>query len=225
MHPLIERAKLEGRHLLEPEALRLLEEYGISIPRHQFARTETEVLEASKTLRWPVVMKVVSPDIIHKTEVGGVVLDIKNRRQAIKAFSQLMSLKDRGLSIHGVLICPFQDHGIEVSAGMFRDPQFGPVITFGLGGIWIEVFRDISYGLVPLSYKEAEEMITSIRGHSILEGIRGRMKADRQALCELLVCLSHLVMEEESIQEIDLNPLFPLERGLFIADARFILRL
>jgi acyl-CoA synthetase (NDP forming) len=222
LHPLIEKAKQEGRPLLESEALSLLSYYGISVPEHRFSRTEQEVLDACQHLGWPVVMKVVSPDILHKTEVGGVILNIKDKRQAAKAFSQLTSLKTSEGRIHGVLICPFQSHDLELSAGMLRDEQFGPVITFGLGGIWIEVLQDISFGIAPLSREEAGEMISSLRGRAVLEGKRGKKPVDREAISDLLVRLSRMAMDEEAIREMDLNPLFPLEKGVFIADARII---
>jgi acyl-CoA synthetase (NDP forming) len=223
LHPLIEKAKQEGRPLLETEALSLLNHYGISVPDHRFARTEEEALEACKALGWPLVMKVVSPDVLHKTEAGGVILDIRNKRQATEAFSKLTLIGKAGYRIHGVLICPFQRHDIELSAGMIRDEQFGPVITFGLGGIWIEVLHDVSFGIAPLSPEETSEMIASIRGKAVLEGKRGKKPADRAAISNLLVHLSRMAMEEEAIREMDLNPIFPLEKGLFIADARIIL--
>ncbi len=206
---------------MEPEALGLLEDYGIPAPRYRFIQTESEAFEAAKALGWPVVMKVVSPDILHKTDLGGVILGIQNDSQMRDAFSHLTSFS--GKRIEGVLVCPFQQHEIELSAGMVRDPQFGPVITFGLGGIWIEVFRDIAYGIAPLSPQEAEEMIHSIRTYSILMGVRGKEPADMQALCDLLVRLSRMALEETSIQEMDLNPIFPLQKGYFIADVRVIL--
>ena len=105
---------------------------------------------------------------------------------------------------------------------MIRDEQFGPVITFGLGGIWIEVLQDISFGIAPLSREETAEMISSIRGKAVLEGKRGKKPADREAISDLLVRLSRMAMEEEAIREMDLNPIFPLEKGVFIADARII---
>ena len=222
MHPLVEKAKQEGRPLLEPEALSLLNHYGISVPEHRFVRTEQETLEACQDLGWPVVMKVVSPDVLHKTEAGGVILNIQSKRQATKAFSQLTALGKRGHRIHGIFICPFQSHDIEFSAGMIRDEQFGPVITFGLGGIWIEVLQDVSFGIAPLSQEETAEMISSIRGKTLLEGKRGKKPADREAISDLLVRLSRMAMEEEAIREMDLNPIFPLEKGVFIADVRII---
>ncbi len=223
MHPLIEKAKQEDRSLLEPEALNLLSHYGISVPEHRFSRTEQETLDACQDLGWPVVMKVVSPDIVHKSDVAGVILNVKTKKQAIKAFSQLISLEKTGHRIHGVLVYPFQSHDIELSAGLLRDEQFGPVITFGLGGIWIEALQDVSFGIAPLSSDEAEEMISSIRGHALLEEKRGKKPADREAIRDLLIRLSQMALQEEAIREMDLNPFFPLEKGLFIADARIII--
>lgn len=223
MHPLIENAKKEERHLLEPEALSLLQEYGITVPGHIFIHSEDEGLEAVKSLGWPVVMKIVSPDILHKTDSGGVILNLKGEREVVEAFSRLASLKNAGNRIEGFIVYPFQKHDLELSVGMLRDSQFGPVITFGLGGIWIEAFRDMAYGIAPLSNEEAEDMLQSIRAHSILKGMRGKRPADRKSLCDLLVRLSLMVLKEEEIQEIDLNPVFPMEKGYFIADARIIL--
>lgn len=223
LHPLIEKAKMEGRHLLEPEALRLLGDYSIPVPRHRFVHTETEALEAARGLGLPVVMKVVSVNILHKTEAGGVVLNLQGERQVREAFAHLTSLEKARHAVQGILVYPYEGHQVELSVGMLRDAQFGPVITFGLGGIWIEVLQDIAYGIAPLSFEEAEEMIQSIRGHSILAGVRGKRSSDQKALSELLVRLSRMVMEEGDIREIDLNPVFPLERGFFIADARILL--
>ena len=223
MHPLIERAKNEKRHLLEPEALHLLRDYSIPVPKHRFVHNETEALEAARALGLPVVMKVVSGDILHKTEAGGVVLNLQDERQVRDAFAHLTSLEKAGYDVQGILVYPFEGSHVELSVGMLRDAQFGPVITFGLGGIWIEVLQDIVYGIAPLSFEEAVEMIQSIRGYSILAGARGKRPSDRKALGELLVHLSRMVMKEGDIREIDLNPVFPMERGFFIADARILL--
>ena len=223
MHPLIEKARREGRHLLEPEVLSLLEDYGIHVPRHIVIHNENEALKAAKSLGWPVVMKIVSPDILHKTESGGVVLDLQNEKQVREAFSRLSSLESTGNRIEGFIIYPFQKPDVELFVGMVRNSQFGPVITFGLGGIWIEVFRDVAYAIAPLSREEAKDMLESIRAHSILKGMRKKTPADREALCELLVRLSQMAMKETDIQELDLNPLFPMEKGYFIADGRIIL--
>jgi len=223
VHRAIEKAREEGRHLLEPEALDLLKDYGIPVPDYRLAQTEREALEACESLKRPLVMKIVSPHILHKTESGGVVLRLKTKLQVSKAYAKLRTLETTGTKVHGMLMVPFQDHDVELFVGMLRDPQFGPVITFGLGGIWVEALKDVSYGIAPLSPVEADEMISSSRGHSVLEGMRGKKPADRQALCELLVRLSEMVMKEDAIQAIDLNPVFPLGKGFFIADARILL--
>ncbi|NIS59714.1 MAG: acetyl-CoA synthetase [Proteobacteria bacterium] len=223
MHPLIEKAKQERRHLLEPEALGLLGVYGISVPRNRFVHTEEEALSAATLIGLPIVMKVVSPDVLHKTEMSGVILPIESEEAVRKAFSRLVSMESGGANVLGVLVSPFQRHEIELSVGMIRDSQFGPVMNCGLGGIWIEILRDMAYGIAPLSLPEAEAMLRSLRGYEILTGTRGRKAADGRALCELLVSLSRMVLDEEGIQEIDLNPIFPMEKGYFIADARILL--
>jgi acyl-CoA synthetase (NDP forming) len=223
LHRLIETAKREKRHLLEPEVLSLLENYGIQIPPHEFIQSENKALEAAKSLGWPVVMKIVSPDVIHKTDVGGVILDIQNEEQVSEAFSRLTSLESTVQRIEGIIIYPFQKAEVEISVGMVRDSQFGPVITFGLGGIWIEVFRDIAYAIAPLSIEEAHHMLDSIQAHELLKEFRKRKPVDRKALSELLVRISQMAMKEVAIQEMDLNPIFPMEKGYFIADGRIIL--
>jgi len=223
LHSLIENAKRAGRHLLEPEALGLLADYGIQVPPHVMVRSESEALEAARSLGWPVVMKIVSPDIVHKTEIGGVHLNVGGERQVRESFARLSSLGVGDKRFEGIIVYPFQKHDVELSVGMVRDAQFGPVVTFGLGGIWIEVFRDIAYGLAPISFREAADMLESIRARAVLEGGRSRPPADREALIRLLVGLSRMAKDEDAIQELDLNPVFPLERGYFVADARIIL--
>lgn len=223
MHCSIEKAGREKRHLLEPEVLSLLHDYGIRVPPHRVIHEESEALNAAQVLGWPVVMKIVSPEVIHKTEAGGVILDLQNEKQVKDAFSRLSSLQDRGIRIEGIIVYPFQKHDVELSVGLVRDSQFGPVVAFGLGGIWIEVFQDIAYGLAPLSPEEAEVMLDSIRGHSLLKGFRKQRPADRTSLTELLVRVSRMALKEDAIQEMDLNPIFPMEQGYFIADGRIII--
>jgi succinyl-CoA synthetase beta subunit len=223
LHGLIEKAKREKRHLLEPEVLSLLESYEIQIPPYKVIHNEKEAFAAAKSLGWPVVMKIVSPNIIHKTDVGGVILDIQNEKQVSDAFSRLSSLESTDRRIEGIIIYPFQKAELEISVGMVRDSQFGPVITFGLGGIWIEVFRDIAYAIAPLSIEEAQDMLDSIQAHEILKDFRKRKSVDRASLSELLVRISRMAMKEVAIQEMDFNPIFPMEKGYFIADGRIIL--
>lgn len=208
---------------MEPEVLSVLKDYGIHVPKYKFVTNEDDAQKAAMSLGWPVVMKIVSPDILHKTEAGGVILGLQTEKQVSDAFARLSLLERTGTRISGFIIYPFQKHDIELSVGMVRDLQFGPVITFGLGGIWIEVIKDIAFGIAPLSHGEAEDMLDSIKAHSILKGIRNRKPSDRKALSDLLVSLADMTMKETAIQEIDLNPIFPLEKNYFIADGRIIL--
>lgn len=223
MHRLIKKAKQERRHLLEPEALILLESYGIQVPPHKVIHNEAEALEMAKSIGWPIVMKVVSRDIVHKTEMGGVILDIRNEEQVHKAFSRLSSLESTEKRIEGFIIYPFIKSELELAVGMVRDSQFGPVISFGLGGVWIEIFKDITYAIAPLSSEEAMDILDSIKAHQLLKGFRNSKPVDRKAIAELLVRLYHMVMKETAIQELDLNPVFPMEKDYFIADGRIIL--
>jgi acyl-CoA synthetase (NDP forming) len=220
---LIEKAKKEKRHLLEPEVLSLLGDYKIPVPQHRVIHDEKEALKAAKSLGWPLVMKIISPDIIHKTELGGVILDIQNEKQMSDAFASLHSLESTEKRIEGYIIYPFQKSDLELFVGMVRDSQFGPVISFGLGGIWVEILQDIAYGIAPLSIEEAMDMLDSIKAHHILKGFRKRKPVDLNSLSELLVLISQMVLKEEAVQEMDLNPIFPTEKGYFIADARVIL--
>lgn len=224
MHALIEKAIREGRHLLEPEALKILRDYGIAVPQHAFVETEEEAKKAAQSLGWPVVLKIVSPDVLHKTEVGGVFLDIRNVQGVAKAFRQLKALEKEGLRVSGILVSPFHPPDMELLVGMVRDPQFGPVITFGLGGIWVEIYRDVTYGIAPLSPEESMEMIEGIKAFPLLQGQRGQKGVDLIALSDLLVRFSRIALEETALEAVDLNPVFPLERGYFIADSRFLLR-
>jgi acetate---CoA ligase (ADP-forming) len=222
-HPLIQKANAMGRHLLEPESLELLEDYGIRTPPHRWVRTKEEAASAAEALGRPAVMKIVSPDIVHKTEMGGVAMPLHTKEDVQDAFSRLVSLGEKGKRIEGVLVTPFQAHDVELFAGMVRDAQFGPVITVGLGGVWIETLKDVAYGIAPLSTEESEQMVRSIRSYSLLLGARGKKRADLDALSELLVLLSRMALAESAIREIDLNPVFPLQKGVFIADARVLL--
>lgn len=223
MHPLINKAKEERRHPLEPEVLEILNSYSISVPPYKVIHNESEALRAAKSLGWPVVMKTVSQDILHKTESGAVILEIQNDRQVCGALSKLSSLESPSTKIDGYILYPFKEHDLELSVGMIRDAQFGPVITFGLGGIWIEILKDIVYCIAPLSNEEALEMMDSIKASNILKGFRTKRPVDRKSFADLLVRLSQMAMEEAAIQEMDLNPIFPTEEGYFIADARIIL--
>lgn len=211
----------ERRHLLLHESLQLLEHYGFSIPTCRLARTEADALQSRKAVKGPIAMKINRPHLSHKTDLGAVRLNIKTQAEAEKAFKHLKAL---GGEETEVLVQPMVTRGRELILGGKRDENFGPIVLFGLGGIFVEVLKDVVWRLAPLSYEEAERMIGSIRGGRILEGIRGGKPSDVETVADLLVRLSLLLVDFPQIQEIDINPLlvFPEGEGALAVDARVI---
>ena len=226
MHNLIERAKAEKRSLLETEAKELLREYGIPVPDFKLIKSEDEIIELTKEINFPIVMKIVSPDIIHKTDAGGVKINIKDETEAESAYQEIIfkaKKYNKEARIEGVIVYSMVPQETEIIIGMMKDPHFGPVAMFGLGGIFVEVLKDISFRIIPLEEKDAREMITEIRGYEILKGARGNPPRDIQAIKEVLLKISQLALENPEINEIDLNPIFVFEKGLQVVDARMIL--
>lgn len=226
MHKIIQIAKKEKRSLLETEAKELLREYGIPVPDFELIRSEGEISKLTENINYPVVMKIVSPDIIHKSDAGGVKLDIKDEKEAKLAYQEIIfNIKkyNKEARIEGVIVYPLIPKEIEVIVGMIKDPHFGPVAMFGLGGIFVEVLKDISFRIIPLEERDVQEMITEIKGYEILKGVRGKPPRDIQAIKEVLMKISKLTMENPEINEIDLNPIFIFEKGLQVVDARMIL--
>lgn len=226
VHNLIERAKAEKRPLLETEAKELLKEYGIPVPDFKLIKSKDEIIGLAKEINFPIVMKIVSPDIIHKTDAGGVKLNIKDEKEAKLAYQGIISQAKKynnEARISGAIVYTMVPQGTEIIMGMMKDPHFGPVIMFGLGGIFVEVLKDISFRILPIEERDAREMITEIKGYEILKGIRGEPPRDIQAIEEVLMKVSKLTMENPEINEIDLNPIFVFEKGLQVIDARMIL--
>ncbi len=226
MHNLIERAKAEKRPLLETEAKELLRKYGIPVPVFKLIKNEDEVSKITGEIGFPLAMKIVSPDIIHKSDAGGVKLNIKDEKEAKLAYQEIIfNVKkyNKEARIEGVIVYPLIPKEVEVIVGMIKDPHFGPVAMFGLGGIFVEVLKDVSFRIIPLEERDAQEMITEIKGYEILKGVRGKPPRDTQAIKEVLMRISQLTMENPEINEIDLNPIFAFEKGLQVVDARIIL--
>jgi len=227
VHNLIERAKAEKRPLLETEAKELLKEYGIPVPDFKLIKSEDEIAGLAKEINFPIVMKIVSPDIIHKTDVGGVKLNIKDEKEAKLAYQEIISKAkkyNKRAQIYGVIGYTMIPQTTEIIIGIMKDPHFGPVAMFGLGGIFVEVLKDVSFRILPLEERDAEEMITEIKGYEILKGVRGEFPKDIIAIKEALMKISKLSMENPEINEIDLNPIFVFEKGLQVVDARMILK-
>jgi len=175
---------------------------------------------------FPVVLKIVSPDIIHKSDAGGVKLDLKNSAQAGRAYGEILSSirqKYPKAKIDGISVQKMARPGVEVIIGMSKDPQFGPVLMFGLGGILVEVLKDVSFRLVPVTKRDATEMIKEIKGYPLLEGYRGQEPANIPFLEELIVKVSQFIEKNPQIKELDLNPIFAYKDGALAVDARIIL--
>lgn len=226
MHQIIQKAKKEKRSLLETEAKELLKEYGIPVPNFKLIKSENEIIGLAKEINFPIVMKIVSPDIIHKTDAGGVKVGIKDEKEAELAYQEIISKVkkyNKEAKIEGVIVYPMVLQGTEIIIGMIKDPHFGPMVMFGLGGIFVEVLKDISFRILPIEERDAEEMIAEIKGYKILKGIRGELPKDIKAIKDLLMKISQLTTENPEINEIDLNPIFVFEKGLQVVDARMIL--
>jgi acetyl coenzyme A synthetase (ADP forming)-like protein len=214
--------KLPGRgRLLEPEAMAWLRDNGLPAPEFRFVTQIEDVKDACCEVGFPVVMKVVSPDIVHKSEAGGVKLDLRDDFEARAAFEAIRGAA-AGKDFRGVIITPQIRGGQEVLLGLAHDAQFGPVVMFGLGGIYTEVLRDIVLRVAPLDRREADAMLREVRAFPILEGARGQPRCDLEALAEALVTLSRLPFLYPEIAEVDLNPVFALPEGLVVGDVRVI---
>ena len=226
MHKIIEKAKKEKRPLLETEAKELLREYGIPVPDFKLIKSEDEIVGLAKEINFPIVMKIVSPDIIHKTEAGGVKVGIKDEKEAKTAYQDIIykvKKYKKEAKISGVIAYSMIPQETEIIIGMMKDPCFGPTIMFGLGGIFVEILKDISFRILPIEARDAEEMISEIKGYKILKGIRGEAPKDVQAIKDLLLKISQLTLDNPEINEIDLNPVFIFNQGLQVVDARMIL--
>ncbi len=206
----------------EPEAMAFLRDFGLPVPEFRMATGAREAAELAAEIGFPVVMKVMSPIILHKTDVGGVKLGIRTPEEAEEAFSVIMrSTLDKDFC--GVLVYPHLAKGLEILIGMVVDQVFGPVITFGLGGIFTELISDVSCRIAPITQEEAHQMIHEIRGSKIFEGARGLPPKDLDSLKSILVKISELSTEHPEVQEMDLNPVFSYEKGAIIADAKILL--
>jgi acetyltransferase len=209
--------------LLEPDAMAWLRENGIATPPFRFVIGADEAAAACAEIGFPVVMKVVSPDILHKSERGGVIVGIRDEAAARAAF-QTIRERATGADFRGVVIYPMIGGAQEVLVGLSRDPQFGPVIAFGLGGIYTEVLRDVALRVAPIDRADADAMIRSIRAFPILAGVRGQRACDLDSLADLLMHVSELPFRYPEIAELDLNPVFAGPDGAVVGDVRVICR-
>ncbi len=220
------RARAEGRTLLnEVEAKQVLRDAGVPVTDTTLATTRDEAQAQAEAAGYPVVLKVVSPDIAHKSDAGGVKLNLKSKDEVAAAYDAiLVSCKQHvpGANIVGVAVQHMAPQGTEVIVGMTTDPQFGPVMMFGLGGIMVEVLKDVSFRLVPLTSRDAGQMINEIKGRPILDGVRGQPPSDIEALKNTIVKVAEFVEKHPEVQELDLNPVFAYPDGAIAVDARIV---
>ena len=224
----IDGARAEGRDLLLSEALEILEHYGIPTVRGQLTQTVEETLQAADQIGYPVAIKIVAEQISHKSDVGGVQLNLRNAPALAAAFDDMMRRIQKAYPkarLDGVLVQPMVTGGRELILGGRQDPQFGPVVLVGLGGIFVEVFGEAVMRVAPITRQDAAEMIESLRGVQILKGARGQEPADLEAVIEALLRLSQLLVDFPAIKELDVNPLrvFHQDEGCRALDARIIL--
>ncbi|QOR40919.1 CoA-binding protein [Billgrantia diversa] len=220
------RARAEGRDLFEYEAKQLLREHGIEVPREIVARSETELDEAAATfVDTPLAMKVVSKDILHKSDAGGVKLNLVGEAALRRAREEIFAscrAYDAQAEVEGVLVAPMAKKGVEVIVGVIRDPIFGPVLMFGLGGIFVEILEDVAFRSIPLSRHDARSMVEQIKARKILEGARGEPAVDKEALVELLLTVARIADAYPQLAELDLNPVIVNADGYAVVDARVI---
>src|SRR3984957_11741874 len=224
---ILDQAKSAGREALTaPEARGVCEAYGIVIPKEGVAKTADEAATLAATIGFPVVMKIVSPQILHKTEAGGVIVGVKSAEHAREAFGTIVGNArkyDAKADIHGVQVQQMLSGGTEVIIGAVTDPAFGKLVAFGLGGILVEVLKDITFRLAPATTQDALSMLDGIAAAEILRGVRGARPVDRAALAAMIERVSLLVADFPEISELDLNPVFASEHGATAADVRIVI--
>lgn len=217
----------EGRkNLTETEAKAVCMDYGIPVTRSELAENEEEALKLAEKIGFPVVLKIVSPDIVHKSDVGGVIVNLNNAKEVGNAYKQILSnvkKHDANAKIVGMLVQEMAPASTEVIVGSIKDPQFGPALMFGLGGVFVEVLKDVTFRIAPVTEEEAHEMIEEVKAYPLLKGYRGSPPADINAIVKIILATSKLVMEHEEIKELDLNPIMVYEKGAKAVDARIIL--
>ena len=212
--------------LTAPEAQQLCEAYGISTPKQALAATPSEAAEVAARLGFPVVLKIVSDDILHKTEAGGVVVGVENAADVRAGFERLVNNAKQyksDVSIQGVQVQQMLKGGQEVMVGAVTDASFGKMIAFGLGGVLVEVMKDITFRMAPVSETEALSMLDSVAAAEVLRGVRGGKGVDRAALADIISKVSKLVNDIPEIKEVDLNPIFATEKGACAVDVRIVL--
>ncbi|WP_335697517.1 MULTISPECIES: acetate--CoA ligase family protein [unclassified Sporosarcina] len=216
----------ENQTLSESQSAAILNEYGIPTARRALAQSSAEAVACAESIGYPVVLKIDSPDIPHKTEVDGIRLNVKNAAEVRKAYEEIChnaAANCPAAEIHGVAVQEMLPEGVEVIVGVTNDPTFGPVIMFGLGGVFVEVFKDVSFRVAPITRADAIDKMKSLKGYELLKGVRNKKPVDQEAIIDVLLKVSELIQDySNEIKEIDINPLIVYEKGIIAADALII---
>ena len=226
---IIATAKNDKRTFLpEPEAHEVLRAYGFPVLEHRLARSESDCISYAKELGYPVVLKIVSPDILHKVDVGGVKINICNEEQLKKEYNEILTSVNKSkpkANIWGIFVQQMAEKGKETIIGMNRDPHFGPMLMFGMGGVYVEALKDVTFRIAPIRELSAKHMIQNIRAYKMLEGVRGEKPSDIDTIAECLQRLSQLVTDFEEIVDLDINPLIVYNEGkrAKVVDARILI--
>ena len=224
---IIEGARREGRTLLtEIEAKQVLEDAGLPVSPARLAKTKEDAAKVADELGYPIVIKIVSQQTTHKSDVGGVALNLGSAAEVSAAFDKIVASAKKAVpdaTIDGVAVQRMEKPGIEVIIGMTTDPQFGPVLMFGLGGVMVEILKDVAFRVVPINERDARQMINEIKGKPLLDGYRGSDPADIATLEQLLLKVSAFIEAHPEVAELDLNPVFAYKDGAKAVDARIVL--
>lgn len=214
------------KKLSDSKTRAIMKKFRIPFVKQFLTKTEEHAVLHAKKIGFPVVLKISSPDIIHKTDVGGVAIDIGNEEELRDAYRKMIRnvrRKRPRAKIGGVIVQEMVPRDSrELIIGGRRDPQFGPVIMFGLGGVWVEALKDVSFRLIPIDRNDAKNMIKEIRGHSVLQGMRGQKPVNFRLLEDCLLKVSRMVWKDKKIQELDINPLFINDKKAIAVDARIV---
>jgi acetyltransferase len=226
----IDRVRAEGRVTIgDAEAGEIMQAYGLRLPKSELADTPERAVEIAGQIGYPVVLKIASPDILHKTDVGGVKIGLQNSEDVRDAFELMTYRAQRYLPEALLWGCTVQQMappgGLEVLVGMKRDSQFGPLVTFGLGGIYVETLKDVTFRVAPFSRQEAEAMLSEIRARALLDGVRGQPPMNKTSIVDALLRVGQLAQDFPEIAELDINPLmvYPGQRAAMAIDMRLVL--
>ena len=223
----IQKARQDGRNLLtEVESKELLSESGIPVMDTQLASTKAEATDLAQKIGLPVVLKIVSPEVTHKSDVGGVKVNLGTAGEVEAAFDSILASTKEAVpsaNILGVSVQKMADPGVEIIIGANKDPQFGHVILFGLGGVLVEILQDVALRLVPLTPRDAREMVREIKSLPLLQGYRNYPACSLESIEQALLSLSKFLEQHEEVRELDLNPVFCYSDGLVAVDARVVL--